>query len=70
MSNSLKEQYATSPLYGSNAAAVEALYERYIEDPDSVPEGWRRYFRTLGADQTEVLHSPNRPTLSAAAGRR
>ena len=67
MSNSLKEQYATSPLYGSNAAAVEALYERYIEDPDSVPEGWRRYFRTLGADQTEVLHSPIRQRLIESA---
>ena len=52
MSNSLKEQYASSPLYGSNAAAVEALYEQFIRNPDSVPEGWRRYFRTLGSDQT------------------
>jgi 2-oxoglutarate dehydrogenase E1 component len=63
MSNSLKEQYASSPLYGSNAAAVEALYEQFIRNPDSVPEGWRRYFRTLGSDQTEVLHSPIRQRL-------
>jgi len=46
MSNSLKEQYASSPLYGSNAAAIEALYEQFVENPDSVSEGWRRYFRT------------------------
>jgi 2-oxoglutarate dehydrogenase E1 component len=63
MTNSLKEQYASSPLYGSNAAAVEALYEQFIVNPDSVPEGWRRYFRTLGGDQTEVLHSPIRQRL-------
>ena len=67
MSNSLKEQYASSPLYSSNAAAVEALYEEFIADPDSVPEGWRNYFRSLGSDQTEVLHSPIRKRLLDAA---
>ena len=66
MSNSLKEQYASSPLYGSNAAAVEAMYERYVEDPDSVPDGWRSYFRSLGGDQTEILHSPIRERLVAS----
>ena len=67
MGNSLKEQYASSPLYGSNAAAVEAMYEQYVADPDSVPEGWRRYFRSLGGDQTEVLHSPIRRRLIETA---
>ncbi len=67
MSSSLKEQYATSPLYGSNAAAVEAMYEQYIADPDSVSAGWRRYFRTLGSDKTEVLHSPIRQRLIETA---
>ena len=67
MSNSLKEQYESSPLYGSNAAAVEALYEEFIADPDGVPEGWRRYFRSLGSDQTEVLHSPIREKLVESA---
>jgi 2-oxoglutarate dehydrogenase E1 component len=63
MSNSLKEQYASSPLYGSNAEAVEAMYELYVRNPDAVSEGWRRYFRSLGGDQTEVLHSPIRERL-------
>ena len=67
MSNSLKEQYASSPLYGSNAAAVEAMYEQYVANPDSVPEGWRRYFRSLGGDGTEVLHSPIRRRLIETA---
>ncbi len=66
MSNSLKEQYESSPLYGSNATAVEALYEQFIGNPDSVPEGWRRYFRSLGADQTEILHAPIREQLRAS----
>jgi 2-oxoglutarate dehydrogenase E1 component len=67
MSNSLKEQYASSPLYGSNAAAVEAMYEQYVANPDSVPEAWRRYFRSLGGDGTEVLHSPIRRRLIETA---
>jgi 2-oxoglutarate dehydrogenase E1 component len=67
MSNSLKDQYASSPLYGSNAAAVEALYEQFIGDPDAVSEGWRAYFRSLGGDQTEVLHAPIREKLIEAA---
>ena len=32
MSNSLKEQYASTPLFGGNASAVEALYEQYLSD--------------------------------------
>jgi len=67
MSKSLKERYSSSALFGSNALAVEALYEQFVADPDSVPEGWRRYFRTLGADQTEVLHSPIRKRLIETA---
>ena len=63
MSSSLKDQYASSPLYGSNAPAVEALYEQYIRNPDSVAEGWRRYFRTLGDGHAEVAHEPIRERL-------
>jgi len=63
MSKSLEEQYATSPLFGGNATAVEALYEQFIENPDGVSEGWRRYFRTLGDGQAEVLHTPIRQRL-------
>jgi 2-oxoglutarate dehydrogenase E1 component len=44
MGTSLKDQYATTPLFGSNASAVEALYEQYLADPGSVPDAWRRYF--------------------------
>ena len=47
MSNSLKERYETSALFGSNAPAVEALYEQYQENPDSVSASWRQYFRQL-----------------------
>ncbi len=63
MSNSLKEQYASTPLFGANASAVEALYEQYLEDPGAVPAGWRDYFDTLGAADTEIAHSAIREDL-------
>ncbi|MEM7503132.1 MAG: 2-oxoglutarate dehydrogenase E1 component [Pseudomonadota bacterium] len=63
MGNSLKEQYATTPLFGLNAAAVEAMYERYLADADSVPAGWRDYFRTFGDGPAETPHEPIRQGL-------
>jgi 2-oxoglutarate dehydrogenase E1 component len=63
MSDSLKEQYASTPLFAANATAVEALYERYLQDPASVPAAWRDYFATLGAPDTEVAHSTIRQDL-------
>ena len=44
MGTSLKDQYASTPLYGSNASAVEAMYEQYLGDPASVPTAWQEYF--------------------------
>ena len=72
MSNSIKEQLASTPLFGSNASAVEKLYEQYLEDPDSVPAGWREYFVDLGDPDNEVVHSKIREDLlaEAAEGRR
>ena len=63
MSDSLKEQYASTPLFGSNANALEALYERYLQDAAAVPEAWRDYFDTLGAADTEIAHSVIREEL-------
>ena len=67
MSDSLKQQYASTPLYGSNANAVEALYEKFLSDPKSVPSAWADYFRTLGADDTEIAHSAIREELLESA---
>ena len=72
MSNSLKEQYAQTPLFGGNANAVEALYEQYLATPGSVPEAWQRYFESLGDPDTETAHSSIRESLleTAKRGRR
>jgi len=63
MSDTLKEQYASTPLFGGNAAAVEALYEQFLDKPDSVPSAWRSYFESLGDASTEVTHSDIRADL-------
>jgi 2-oxoglutarate dehydrogenase E1 component len=64
MSNSLKEQYASSPLFGLNAASVESLYEQFLTNPDAVSESWRRYFSSLGESQGEIPHTPIRRQLA------
>ncbi|MGI9221985.1 MAG: 2-oxoglutarate dehydrogenase E1 component [Woeseiaceae bacterium] len=70
MSNTLKEKYASTPLFGGNAAAVEALYEQYLGDANAVPTAWRDYFDTLGADDTEIVHSVIRDKLLEGASSR
>ena len=72
MSNSLKEQLASTPLFGANASAVERLYEQYLVDPQSIPAGWRDYFEQMGDPDTEIVHSKIREELlaQAASGRR
>jgi 2-oxoglutarate dehydrogenase E1 component len=55
MSESLAQQYESTPLFGSNSALVEEYYDRFLADPASVPESWRAYFRSLGGGEgTEV----------------
>ena len=63
MSKSLKEQYASTPLFGSNAAAVEMMYERYLENPDAVSASWRDYFGGFSDGTAEVAHGPVRERL-------
>jgi len=72
MSDSLKEQYASTPLFAANATAVEALYEQYLQDANSVPVAWRDYFAALGAADTEIAHSAIRDDLlnEARGGKR
>ena len=72
MSNSLKEQLASTPLFGGNATAVESLYEQYLLQPDSVPRGWREYFEAMGDSGSEIAHSAIREQLlqESASGRK
>jgi len=49
----------SSSIQGANAPYIEAYYEQFLDDPDSVDAGWRAYFRNV-QDQSaprEVAHS-------------
>jgi 2-oxoglutarate dehydrogenase E1 component len=37
----------TSALHGANAAYLDELYERFLQNPDAVPADWARWFRSL-----------------------
>ncbi len=48
-----------SQLYSGNAAFVEANYEQYLQDPNSVSPEWRQYFGSLnGAGPADIAHGP------------
>ncbi|MEW5710544.1 MAG: 2-oxoglutarate dehydrogenase E1 component [Pseudomonadota bacterium] len=58
----LKEMLGSSYLFGANAPFIEALYEKYLEEPEAVPGEWRSYFDSLarlpGPAQRDVPHRP------------
>ncbi|MCP3867065.1 MAG: 2-oxoglutarate dehydrogenase E1 component [Gammaproteobacteria bacterium] len=63
MSSILEMLRNTSALSGGNAAFIESLYERYLQDPESVDPAWRRHFETLtsqdGDNSTaDIAHGP------------
>ncbi len=43
----MKAWWDSSHMAGANAAYVEALYEAYLDDPQSVSESWRQTFDAL-----------------------
>jgi len=59
MSTLLKLFQDSSSLYGSNANFIEDMYERFLEDPDSVEPSWQQHFKTLHHNTDfETPHSP------------
>lgn len=59
MSDLLKLFQDSSSLYGSNAWFIENLYERYLEDPESVEASWQKQFQELrNGAAFETPHSP------------
>ncbi len=61
MSQLLADQFAASALSGGNAAYIEDLYDRFLQDPQSVDLVWRAYFEQLAAGaRGEVAHGPVR----------
>ena len=58
----LKEFLNNSYLFGGNAPFIEELYEKYLANPQSIPEQWRDYFDRMqdlpGATDKDVAHAP------------
>ena len=56
--------WRTSHMSGGNVHYVEDLYERYLVDPNEVPDEWRNYFDTLprhdGSPSQDVPLAPIR----------
>jgi len=44
---------------GASSAFVESLFDRYLEDPDSVDESWRRYFERLERGAAAAQRGPS-----------
>src|SRR5213082_3428722 len=47
MSSVMRQFQDNSYLFGGNAPFIEDLYEKYLVNPQSVPEEWREYFDRL-----------------------
>jgi 2-oxoglutarate dehydrogenase E1 component len=59
MHNLLKLFQDSSALYGSNASFIEELYEKYLENPDSVEKSWQSKFSKIsGGNLHDIPHSP------------
>ncbi|HYS13664.1 MAG TPA: 2-oxoglutarate dehydrogenase E1 component, partial [Burkholderiaceae bacterium] len=62
----MRQFLVNSYLFGGNAPYVEDLYERYLDNPGSVPEKWRAYFDQMqlvpaadgSTNSPDVAHAP------------
>jgi 2-oxoglutarate dehydrogenase E1 component len=55
----MRQFQVNSYLFGGNAPYVEELYERYLDNPGSVPDKWRAYF-----DQMQLVPAADGSTSS------
>ena len=70
MPPSLRELLASTPLSGGNASYVEALYEQFLTDPQSVDGKWREYFLKLkDGSAGEQIHSTVQAAIIQRAAR-
>ena len=51
-------------LTGTSSIYAEEMYDRYMNDPNSVHESWKHYFDTLSAGQPYDPSAYNRPTAA------
>ena len=62
MASVMRQFLDTSYLFGGNAPFIEDLYEKYLANPQSVPEQWRDYFDRMqvlpGSGVKDVARAP------------
>src|SRR5260221_11365934 len=62
MASVMRQFQDNSYLFGGNAPFIEDLYEKYLANPQSVPEEWREYFDRLqvlpGSTVKDVARPP------------
>lgn len=61
MQDSIMElMWKSGHLSGGNASYVEQLYDQFLQDPESVPQEWRKYFQDLpqisDSSQSDISH--------------
>src|SRR4051812_36111916 len=61
MASVMRQFFDNSYLFGGNAAFIEDLYEKYLANPQSVPDAWRDYF-----DRLQVLPGSNVKDIARA----
>ena len=54
----------TSFLSGINTEFINQFYSDYLSDPNSLPEGWRKFFDGLSENEKLVLNDINGPSWS------
>src|ERR671936_639739 len=62
MASVMRQFQDSSYLFGGNAPFIEDLYEKYLVNPQSVPDEWRDYFDRMqvlpGSATKDVAHAP------------
>ncbi|MDF2529681.1 MAG: 2-oxoglutarate dehydrogenase, partial [Gammaproteobacteria bacterium] len=54
----MEQQWQSSQLFGGNSDYLEALYESYLHDPNSVDVSWQNYFANITvSSKQEPIHS-------------
>ncbi len=68
----MQKQWASSYLSGGSMAYVDALYEDYLNDPDSVSDDWKQVFQNLPKvnGSADVSHKAIRDYFLANADKR
>ena len=54
----------TSFLSGINSEFINQFYSDYLSDPNSLPEGWKKFFDGLSEDEKLILNDINGPSWS------